>query len=263
MIDDLRPRPFSLSLSLSHTHTHTTGMNNSVLHQSVQTMCRYDESDNVVVYASTLLNTFGNKNKKRLLPVDFEPNCYTVLVGRNRNYQDYAGNKRLRAIIGCHLKEYQSCTDKLEKTELVSKVYNQVIKTAPVGHFVKFDKGRYYDIGVRASRERVGVIFREMLKSKAASHDVITEGKRKSASCNMGKNGTGQMFNVQQDTFPAPPPPFPLEYSLPLDIECMPTKGSLIDNSDEPLTLPTLPVFSLFMDDSPDDLLQDLSSFQW
>ena len=52
---------------------------------------------------SSLLNTFGNKKKKHLLPAGFEPNNFTVLVGRTRECQDHAGNRRLKSIVTCLL----------------------------------------------------------------------------------------------------------------------------------------------------------------
>merc|ERR1712151_251604 len=71
-----------------------------------------------------VLNTFGSKKAKTLLPPDFQPSTYTVLVGRTRECQTAPGNKRLRAIVNDHLQQYNSAPDKIEKTAIVTEVYN-------------------------------------------------------------------------------------------------------------------------------------------
>lgn len=105
-----------------------------------------------------VLNTFGSKKAKTLLPADFEPTGFTVLVGRTRECQEHIGNKRLRAIVSNHLQQYNSAPDKLEKTAIVTEVYNAVRAATPIGHFVKFEKGRYYEVGERTARERIGAM---------------------------------------------------------------------------------------------------------
>ena len=105
-----------------------------------------------------VLNTFGSKKAKTLLPPDFEPSEYTVLVGRTRECQAHIGNKRLRAIVNNHLQQYNSAPDKLEKTAIVTEVYNAIRAATPIGHFVKLEKGRYFEVGERTARERIGAM---------------------------------------------------------------------------------------------------------
>lgn len=105
-----------------------------------------------------VLNTFGSKKAKTLLPPDFQPSGYTVLVGRTRECQEHIGNKRLRAIVSNHLHHYNSAPDKLEKTAIVTEVYNAVRAATPIGHFVKLEKGRYFEVGERTARERIGAM---------------------------------------------------------------------------------------------------------
>ena len=87
--------------------------------------------------ACAVLNTFGSKKAKKLLPVDYEPSSYTVLVGRSRDCQEHVGNKRLRVIVSSHLQEYNAAADKIGKTAIVSKVYDAIRAANPLGHFVK------------------------------------------------------------------------------------------------------------------------------
>lgn len=191
-----------------------------------------------------LKNTFGSKKAKKLLPEGFEPNCHTVLVGRSRDCQDHPGNQRLRVIVQAQLKEYNEATDKTGKTAIVSKVFDAVRAGTPVGLFVKFEQGRYYEVGERAARERIGAMFRDNLHSKYKSS---ARGKlvarRKSSGSSL------------------PPNTVSIDSSI----------SSSNRRSSAPEALPTLPLLppiqplpaDLFFDASQMDLMEDLSTFQW
>ena len=140
----------------------------------------------------SVLNTFGHKKKKHLLPAGFEPDDYTVVLGRAREFQEYAGNKRLKAIVDAHLHLYNEAPDKLEKTVIVTKVFNQVRAATSTGHFVKLEKGRYYEVGERTARERIGAMFRDSLSAKYKSSAknklaarMVKKASRTSQDCSM------------------------------------------------------------------------------
>jgi hypothetical protein len=126
----------------------------------------------------SVLNTFGNKKKKQLLPPSFEPHNFTVLVGRTRECHEHPGNCRMKTIVDAHLQQYNEATDKLEKTAIVTEVYNQVRAAAAIGHFVTMEKGRYYEVGERTARERIGAMFRDSLSIKYKSSAKNKEAAR-------------------------------------------------------------------------------------
>ncbi|CAB9502861.1 Nitrilase family, member 2 [Seminavis robusta] len=143
-----------------------------------------------------LLNTFGSKKAKKLLPPDFRPSNYTVLVGRTRECQEHAGNRRLRAIVNAHLQQYNEAPDKLEKTAIVTEVYNQVRAATAIGHFVKLEKGRFYEVGERTARERIGAMFRDSLSCKyksSAKNKVAARMVKKSSRTSQDSNGSMRM----------------------------------------------------------------------
>ena len=192
--------------------------------------------------ALLLKNTFGSKKAKKLLPADYEPNCHTVLVGRSRDCQDHPGNQRLRVIVRAHLKEYNQATDKIGKTAIVSKVIDAIRAGNPMGHFVKKEQGRYYEVGERTARERIGAMFRDNLHSKyKSSARAKVTARRESASSSApampittDSNDTKRRHSAPD--VPLTPPSQPQPQSLPVD---------------------------LFFDGSQMALMEDLSTFQW
>jgi len=128
--------------------------------------------------ACFLLNTFGSKKAKKLLPSDFQPGENTVLVGRSRECQEHSGNQRLRAIVSTHLQRYSAAPDKFQKTEIVTEVYNAIQADNPLcGAFVKREKGRYYEVGERTARERIGALFRDSLNPRRTSKSKVAAKK--------------------------------------------------------------------------------------
>lgn len=100
-------------------------------------------------------------HKIKLSP-DFEPNPYTVLCGRGREYYDSIGNRRFRVLVGQYLERYSHARTKAEKTRLVWNVV-ETIRTAGGGFVQRTIRGDWYDIGEDAAREKVGAQFRDCL----------------------------------------------------------------------------------------------------
>jgi len=71
-----------------------------------------DHGDEKISFACRTLNTFGSKKAKRILPLDFHPNDFTVIVGRGAD-ADRSGNRRLRQLVQSFVQEYQESHDKL------------------------------------------------------------------------------------------------------------------------------------------------------
>ena len=198
-----------------------------------------------------LKNTFGSKKAKKLLPEDYAPNCHTVLVGRSRDCQDHPGNQRLRVIVQAYLQEYHQATDKMGKTAIVSKVFDAVRAGNPMGHFVKKEQGRYYEVGERTARERIGAMFRDNLGSKYKASSAqqrakqVTGARRESASSSIpikvdvvDTSNTNSRRHSAPDALPALTLPSQLQQQQPLSA-------------------------GVFFDPSQLALMEDLSTFQW
>ena len=114
-----------------------------------------DNSVGKISFACYTLNTFGSKKAKKVLPPDFQPNDYTVILGRGSS-SDGTGNRRLRIVVQNYLQQYLDAPDKLGKSLIVSRVLDIVKESSPIAAFVKYDKGRWLDVGERTSREKIG-----------------------------------------------------------------------------------------------------------
>ena len=104
-----------------------------------------------------------------LLPVDFQPAPYTVIVGRGKEPKENVGNKRLRVLATSFLPSYSTAMDRRTKTRIVSSIVDMV-RNSPGGSFVKHAKdGRWYEVNEAVAREKVGYIFRDLLSDKYRS----------------------------------------------------------------------------------------------
>jgi hypothetical protein len=103
--------------------------------------------------ACMTINTFGSKKAKKEVPADFQPNDFTVVLGRG-NSGECPGNRRLRSLVQSCLQQYLDAPDKLGKSLIVSRVVDIVKERSPVAGFVKYEKGRWVDVGERTSREK-------------------------------------------------------------------------------------------------------------
>ena len=118
---------------------------------------------------------------KTLLPVDFEPTGYTIICGNKRQYFNSVGNRRLRVLVKNFIPQYNQANGKLEKSFIVTKVMNIIREACPVGAFVAMEKGRWWQVSERTSREKVGSYFRDCLagKYKSSAQNKIARRKTK------------------------------------------------------------------------------------
>lgn len=100
---------------------------------------------------------------KTPLPLDFVPSAYTVLCGRNRECFESVGNQRFRVMCNAYMQDYLGATGKLEKSRIVTKIMRTIRQYSPVGGFVSYENGRYFEVSQRTAREKVGSFFRDSL----------------------------------------------------------------------------------------------------
>lgn len=96
---------------------------------------------------------------KFILPLDFEPSSYSIICGNKRKFFNSPGNARLRVLVESFIPEFRKADGKLEKGAVVSKVMNIVKEACPVGAFVAYEKGRWWQVSERTSREKVGSLL--------------------------------------------------------------------------------------------------------
>ena len=100
------------------------------------------------------------KTEKTVLPEDYEPSKFSVICGRGKGSYQSDGNINFRALIKSNLDRYRDAPGRLEKSFIVSEVLNMIRESCPVGAFVKYEKGRWYDLDDTVCREKVGSLFR-------------------------------------------------------------------------------------------------------
>lgn len=115
------------------------------------------------------------------LPLDFMPAPYTVVIGKSKNHSTVVGNQRLRVLATASLSKYSGAKTKKEKSSIVSSLVKAVRDACPVGAFVKFQDGRFWDVNDHVAREKVGYVLRDLLHSKYKSSAKSKLAKRKLA----------------------------------------------------------------------------------
>ena len=106
-----------------------------------------------------------------LLPQDFEPSPYSVIVGKGRVAKNAIGNQRLKVLASSYLPKYASASERETKTEIVSTLVSTIHTACPIGGFIRLGKedGRWYTVSESVAREKVGYTFRELLGDKYRS----------------------------------------------------------------------------------------------
>ena len=106
-------------------------------------------------------------HKKTELPSDFQPNCYSVICGRGGACFNSIGNRRFRVIVTMFLQQYSAANTKLAKSKIVTQIIGMIQSAG--GGFVKYEKGRWYEVSDGMAREKVGALFRDCLHTQYRS----------------------------------------------------------------------------------------------
>ena len=154
-----------------------------------------------------------NRDYNTSLPEDWEPTPHSVVIGRGKSRTNNEGNQKLQSICQTYLEKYSNATSKLEKTTMVSRIVETVQDACPKGAFVKFVKGRYWEVDdhcgkssllscqrvahvklaysflthkslnflcATAAREKVGYVMRDLLHDKYKSSSKSKVAPRRS-----------------------------------------------------------------------------------
>merc|ERR1711959_771862 len=137
----------------------------------------------------------GSSSKKHgpdiLLPEDYDPCEYTVIIGRGKKIRESTGNRRLRVLAASMLPQYEEAADtddRAAKTRLVNTVVDLIERacresgTDNSGHMIDVDDisnvafvrqgkedGRWYEVDDSVAREKVGYVFRDLLADRYES----------------------------------------------------------------------------------------------
>ena len=110
---------------------------------------------------------------------------YSVLIGRGKACKDNVGNQRLEILAKTVLPQFADAADKDDKSKVVTYLIDSVHKNG--GSFLKLVNGEYVEANMRATREKVGVVLRNLVgpekyrsscKSKVAARRERVKARR-------------------------------------------------------------------------------------
>jgi hypothetical protein len=148
-------------------------------------------------YTSELSAVFGPKTGKSQLAVDFQPSNRSVICGRGKDSYNHEGNHRFRKLASVFVEKYSQAESKTTKSALAFNIVTTIRQAG--GHFCKYKKGAWFEVGDRSAREKVSAYFRDMLhtqyrssaKAKIARRRVLNRSKRQTQQhCQQLLDGT-------------------------------------------------------------------------
>jgi hypothetical protein len=113
------------------------------------------------------------------LPLEFQPEPYSVIIGRGKKIQESVGNLRLKVLASTFLARYSGAHTKIEKTQVVSDIVRTIRSACPIGSFIKFTNGQWWEVDDPTAREKVGYALRDLLSDKYRSSSKSKVARRK------------------------------------------------------------------------------------
>lgn len=86
----------------------------------------------------------------------FQPGSFDVICARGNKAYQHVGNQRYRYMIESRMEQYASASNKFEKSLIVTQIVDEVRQASPGGGFVRYENGRWHEIGDHVAREKVG-----------------------------------------------------------------------------------------------------------
>ena len=118
----------------------------------------------------------------KMMPENFEPSPYEVLIGRGRRCTDHWGNQRFRKMVRDELPAYTAVTDcKRSKSVIIGRILADIQQHSPDAGFVKKDAGtgRWLSLTAAASRVAIAQAFRDALADTYRSSKHSKQVKRR------------------------------------------------------------------------------------
>ena len=119
------------------------------------------------------------------------PPQYSVIIGRGHVAKASTGNRRLDVLAMSILPRYAEATSKALKTEIVSELISTIRNACPVGAFIRYVNGRWWEVDESTAREKVGYCLRNLLHDRySTSAKSKTAHRRRQRSIQQQEKGT-------------------------------------------------------------------------
>lgn len=121
----------------------------------------------------------GEEEVRQPLDSSFKPTKFTVICGRGSVCCNSSGNLHLKRLVYKFAKPYETAVTKSDKTKLVASILAAVKKAAsPDAAFVKFEEGRWWNVGDQFAKEKIGALLRDALPGKYKSSSIAKNAKK-------------------------------------------------------------------------------------
>eukprot|EP00980_Cylindrotheca_fusiformis_P031192 scaffold25948_cov117-Cylindrotheca_fusiformis.AAC.2 len=152
------------------------------------------------------------RDKKTLLPADFVLQPYSVRIGRGKACSEATGNQRLQVLASSFLDDYKKASTKIEKSVIVTKIVDTIQEACPVGAFVRYQDGRWWEVDDFTARGKVGSTIRDLLSDEYRSSSKAKFARRKRQKQDSLTTVTASGVGTNLDALSSDLPPGPRDH---------------------------------------------------
>jgi hypothetical protein len=117
-------------------------------------------------HAAKLSAGVAPKTGRSQLGADFQPSEQSIICGRGRQHNS-TGNCRFRLLAGAFVERYSRADSKTAKAVLVFDIITLIRQAG--GHFCRYEKGTWFEVGDHCARGKVSAFFRDVLHTQYRS----------------------------------------------------------------------------------------------